>query len=285
MMTMALVIFSCSSSDNEVKGPAPVAKFSSGTSADNYLTINFTNSSENAKSYAWDFGDGATSTDENPSHTYEAVGDYTVSLKAVGDGGENTVTNPRTVKVQLTTAALNGGSVKSWVIKPAAGAFAVGPAIGSDAWWPAGANISGDRPCLFNDEFIFKTDNVYEYKTNGDLWAEAYMGYSDTDKDKCQDEGTLPTAAQVWGSGVHTFQLIPETNGSTPQLKVKGTGAFIALPKAKNGGEYAAAPPDTDGEVTYDIVSYSNDGGETLQITIAIAPPGYWSFTLIPKPL
>jgi PKD repeat protein len=40
----------------------------------------FTNLSSNAVSYAWDFGDGNTSTDENPIHTYSEVGDYEVSL-------------------------------------------------------------------------------------------------------------------------------------------------------------------------------------------------------------
>ena len=33
------------------------------------------------KTYAWDFGDGATSTDENPVHTYASPGDYTVKLR------------------------------------------------------------------------------------------------------------------------------------------------------------------------------------------------------------
>jgi PKD repeat protein len=287
MTAIAFVIFSCSSSDdNAPKGPAPVAKFSSGTSADNYLTINFTNSSENAKTYDWDFGDGSTSTDENPSHTYAATGDYSVRLKATGDGGENSVTVTRTVKMQLTTTALDGGSSKSWVIKPAAGAFGVGPAIGSDAWWPNGANVAPDRPCLFNDEFIFKTDNVYQYETNGDIWAEAYMGYGDADKDQCQDDTTLPDNAKAWGSGTHTYTFTPETNGSTPQLAVTGTGAFIALPKAENGAEYAAAPPTADATVTYDIVSYTKDGdAETLVITVGIESGGYWTFTLVPKPL
>ena len=49
------------------------------------LTVNFTNNSENADSYYWDFGDGNNSTEENPSHTYEDGGEYTVSLTATSD--------------------------------------------------------------------------------------------------------------------------------------------------------------------------------------------------------
>ena len=33
-----------------------------------------------ANSWAWDFGDGGTSTEKNPTHTYAAVGKYTVKL-------------------------------------------------------------------------------------------------------------------------------------------------------------------------------------------------------------
>lgn len=49
--------------------------------------IQFSNKSEDAESYSWDFGDGTTSTDMNPSKTYSNPGNYTVKLKAVGKGG------------------------------------------------------------------------------------------------------------------------------------------------------------------------------------------------------
>lgn len=49
------------------------------------FTVNFTNSSTNGGSFTWDFGDGTNSTASNPSHTYTAYGDYTVTLTA--DGG------------------------------------------------------------------------------------------------------------------------------------------------------------------------------------------------------
>ena len=48
--------------------------------------VNFTNNSTGASSYFWDFGDGATSTAANPSHTYNAYGVYTVTLSAITSG-------------------------------------------------------------------------------------------------------------------------------------------------------------------------------------------------------
>ena len=47
----------------------------------------FSNQSAGAISWEWDFGDGAESVEENPSHQYAAIGGYTVTLKATSDKG------------------------------------------------------------------------------------------------------------------------------------------------------------------------------------------------------
>ncbi len=46
------------------------------------LVIGFTNNSENAVNYNWTFGDGNTSTEENPVHEYDSPGNYAVTLNA-----------------------------------------------------------------------------------------------------------------------------------------------------------------------------------------------------------
>jgi len=48
------------------------------------LTVTFVNSSQDAASYIWDFGDGNTSTAVHPSHTYADTGTYKVCLIAQG---------------------------------------------------------------------------------------------------------------------------------------------------------------------------------------------------------
>ncbi len=50
--------------------------------------INFTNLSQNATSYYWDFGDNSTSTEENPSHLYSQTGVYLVRLTVCGEGAQ-----------------------------------------------------------------------------------------------------------------------------------------------------------------------------------------------------
>ena len=91
----------------------PVAAFSS-----NYVPggcvnpIQFTDLSTNAPtSWLWNFGDGGTSTLQNPLYRYVAAGTYTVSLTATNANGPATTTVPAAVTVQvpcLVYCASNG---------------------------------------------------------------------------------------------------------------------------------------------------------------------------------
>ncbi len=73
---------------------APVADFEgSPTSGDAPLTVNFTDlSTNNPTAWEWDFGDGGTSTEQNPTHTYNTAGTYTVTLTASNSCGSDTET-------------------------------------------------------------------------------------------------------------------------------------------------------------------------------------------------
>lgn len=75
--------------------PKPVASFVvadiSGT------TATFSNQSSNANSYFWNFGDGSTSTAQNPEHQYSTGGTYTVALTVTSDCGTDVFTQQVTV--------------------------------------------------------------------------------------------------------------------------------------------------------------------------------------------
>ncbi|MCE2822524.1 MAG: PKD domain-containing protein [Saprospiraceae bacterium] len=81
-------------------GSVPVAGFSNAT---NGTVVSFTNSSTNATSYSWDFGDNSGSSETNPVHTYAADGVYTVTLSATNSCG--TVTSTQTVTVTTAPSA------------------------------------------------------------------------------------------------------------------------------------------------------------------------------------
>jgi gliding motility-associated-like protein len=74
------------------------------------FTVQFTDLTPGATTWLWDFGDGNTSTEKNPSHTYTAFGNYTVSLTAgtSADCG-NTMVKSDFIQVQETTVSLGPG--------------------------------------------------------------------------------------------------------------------------------------------------------------------------------
>ena len=75
----------------------PTALFSgTPTSGDVPLEVLFTDESDPGTSaiasWLWDFGDGGTSDEQHPSHTYDASGDYDVSLTVSTEHGSSTET-------------------------------------------------------------------------------------------------------------------------------------------------------------------------------------------------
>jgi len=71
-----------------VINPLPVANFSSNvTYGYPPLSIQFTDLSQNATGWNWDFGDGSNSTQRNPVHEYLYPGIYSVNLTATNENG------------------------------------------------------------------------------------------------------------------------------------------------------------------------------------------------------
>jgi PKD repeat protein len=94
-------------SDTETKtgyitvSTSPVAEFSGTPISGNApLTVTFSDlSTGSPTSWSWNFGDGGTSTTQNPSHQYSAVGTYTISLTATNGCGSTTETKTGYISV------------------------------------------------------------------------------------------------------------------------------------------------------------------------------------------
>jgi len=75
LFTGVLFFAACGDDDPVLPEPPrvdpPTATFSTGTVEG--LMVSFVNASVGADSYAWNFGDGNTSTEESPTHTYRVL--------------------------------------------------------------------------------------------------------------------------------------------------------------------------------------------------------------------
>lgn len=89
----------------------PVADFTSPDTArcEPPLTVNFQDLTGGAISWEWDFGDGGTSTLQNPSHTYTAYGSFTVRLIVTNASGcTDTIIKPAYINVRRPVISIPG---------------------------------------------------------------------------------------------------------------------------------------------------------------------------------
>jgi PKD repeat protein len=285
---ITLVSYDDPSQEPPIPGPKPVAGF---TTAFDGLEVTFTNTSQDATSYAWDFGDGGTSTDANPVHTYAVAGIYTVSLTATNANGTATTTQDVTVTSGSMTADLLVGG--AWRVRNAANSVFVGPALGSAEWWQVpetGLNGSATGPddwsCMTDDDFIFTAGGsgpgagTMEYKTNGSARNDGYFG---TPQGCWTDAEIAASPGAAFGSATHTYEFIPASASPSGRPIIKLTNgptgaAFIGFYKGYYGGENTPPNPITNpwplpngGLSTnqYEVMSYLLVGGQEV-MTVSV---------------
>lgn len=150
--------FACNRNDDDTSNK-PVARFSvSGYETPMPAPITFINISQNATSFEWSFGDGATSTQSNPTHSYALRGTYQLKLKVTGPGGVDSVCKLLTVE----TPAPANTSVFSYYQEKCAGT-PVG--ISFKTINPASTNPVWD---FGNGTFSLERDPIIQYLLPGD---------------------------------------------------------------------------------------------------------------------
>ncbi len=78
------------------------------TSCKTPFTVQFSDLSPAASTWLWDFGDGGTATTRNPSHTYSALGNYTVTLTITLPGGcSNTISKYQYIKISPASVRIS----------------------------------------------------------------------------------------------------------------------------------------------------------------------------------
>lgn len=297
---ITLVHYDDPSQEPPIPGPKPVAGFT--TTVDG-LTVTFNNTSQDATSYAWDFGDGGTSTEASPVHTYAVSGIYDVSMTATNANGSSTTNLQLTVTSgSMTADQLVGGA---WKIRVAANSVFVGPTLGSSEWWQVPlAGLDGtntgpeDWSCMTDDEFIFTAAGAdpaagsMQYKTNGTARNDGYMGTPQG----CWTDAEIAASGNgaAFGSATHSYEFIPASASPSGRPIIKLTNgptgaAFLGFYKGYYGGENTdAANPPNGGLSTnqYEVMSYLVVGGqEVMTISVDLngdaADGAAWSAVLV----
>jgi PKD repeat protein len=141
-------------------GPvAPTATFSAApTSGTTPLAVQFTDTSSGSPtSWAWDFGDGASSTAQHPSHTYTAAGTYTVSLTASNSAGSDTLTRTGLISATPPSSGDIGHQDGS---TSGAGAAATGEKPESKLWWNDGSWWAAMFDAASQTHHVFRLDRT-----------------------------------------------------------------------------------------------------------------------------
>lgn len=96
--------------------PMPKGDFTASVDG---FAVTFTSSGSDITGYSWDFGDGNSSTDANPVHTYTTSGTYTVLLTLKGEGGSIDVSHDVEILpdfLEMLTGGPEAAEGKTWVM-------------------------------------------------------------------------------------------------------------------------------------------------------------------------
>lgn len=212
--------------------------------------------------YAWDFGDGAASTEQNPAHTYAATGTYTVTLTVSSANCSTTATllvdvfPVQQVTVTGTVSDQNGLGVPFWYVYVET-ANPANPAYGY-------------------------TDDFGHYSISAGLPESATTATANT-WDFCSPNGLTGTAPIVAGTATIDFQICLDSFPPPPPC-----GAYIAY--ANLGGlsyQFTANAYADDSLATFVYAwdfgdgatsteqnpthTYAADGVYTVQLTVITA--------------
>jgi len=163
-----------------------------------------------------------------------------------------------------------GGAVPSilagtWQIAPEAGSLGVGPNLGDISWWAIDAAGVTQRGCFYDDTYVFGADGSFKNVLGAESWIEVWQGIV---ADGC---GTPVAPHDGSGAATYTFDAVAN------KVTLNGTGAYLGIPKAYNGGELTS-PAGAPESITYDLTFSENNTRMIVDINIG---GGWWRFQMI----
>jgi len=204
------------------------------------LEVTCTDASENADSWAWDFGDGGFSTEQNPVHIFTGDGPFSVELTASGPSGSDT----------------QGSTINARLLEILGGTTGSAPFVAT--FTPDTKGLPGDIAIWVIDgtsitvepdeavEYPFKRPGTYTVKLSvltlttplffGEREIEVVVGWGEA------SAKFFPSVSG--GSGPLTVQLIDDSEGALETWHwVFGDGDSCVFPKDPDAPTDPPPPP------------------------------------------
>jgi gliding motility-associated-like protein len=190
------------------------------TSCNSPFTVQFFDRSPAASTWLWNFGDGGTSNQKNPTHTYTSSGFFDVTLTITLPGGcSNTITKTQYIKIKSTTVnilnAPTGGCIP-FTYSPIPKIQSVDSII-KYSW------DMGEPGAIYNTQFPSHT-----YNTTGNYTIKLTI----TTQTGCVETITIPKGVMTGTKPTANFSFTPSNAcGSTPiqfnDLSITSPGAIV----------------------------------------------------------
>lgn len=219
------------------------------------VTFTDTSTAQSPSAWHWDFGDGATSTLRNPTHTYTADGTYDVRLSVTTPGGLLVAHKPALVRVRpMPSVTIIGGSIPPTTADASVATYLA--TLGYDvqsfddepANRPSAGELAEQFDCVVVSSTIASGNIGGQFRTAAAplvFWEQALLR---TDREALADDAVVTSATTInIVNNVHPITLgLPTglrtvfTAASNMSLGRGNFGAGAQILATRGGGSEAA---------------------------------------------
>jgi hypothetical protein len=209
--------------------------------------VAFTALTHSATNWLWDFGDGNSSTEQNPVHVYEGAGYYVATLTATDNSGQNVMSEVNLgIEISdyvLLTGGATAANGKTWKLtaahpvedKLANADFDFTYATDVEEL-PSGAfDLYLGIGEIYDDEFTFFYDGKYDHDVKGDGATFAGLLYASVLAQQGATTITKATGELIAGADIFAITTYTPVEGATFVYTEKEDFTIPALPDCATG--------------------------------------------------